>query len=342
MIPKLLRAALLCLTLTSLASAGELVILVQPKDASPRLREAFNRLRGELSLHGFNVQVVTAEETLTSKALGERADREKAVASVSFATKEDGDGIGRVEVWISDRVTGKTTTQTIVPRSPREAPTVLSVRALELLRASLRDVAPEEEEEQVEVEGAHPERAQQAVKEIRVPPPPVRSFTFDVGAAASWSLPDGQDAYGPEMTAGYVHGAFGTRIFALGPFQGGRARVGTASVRYQTFSMGLEPLFFPVRSPRWTLGFFPLAAITHLDVSGEIGAPFVGASDDGWLFTAGGGAEAGIHLTRSLEIYLRGRGFWLLPRPVVLLGTHEVELSSPSFSLGLGVRLSPG
>src|SRR5690606_15518326 len=155
-------------------------------------------------------------------------------------TRADGDGIGRVEVWISDRVTGKTTTQTILPRSTREAPTVLSVRALELLRASLRDVAPDEA--QVKVEGAHPGRAQSAVREMRAPPPPDSTILFDAGVVGTWSLPDGADAYGPEISIGYVSGAFGARLFGLGPMQGGRENASVGSIRYQMFGLGIEPL----------------------------------------------------------------------------------------------------
>lgn len=342
MIPKLLAAALLSLTLTTVAAAGELVILVQPKDASADLLEAFNRLRGELTLHGFTVEIVTSEEDVTSEALGRRADQQKAVASVTFTSKADGDGIGRVEVWISDRVTGKTTTQTIIPKSNREAPTVLSVRALELLRASLRDFVSEDEEPQTEVEGAHPERAHKAVREVRVPPPPYATLTFEVGLSTAWSLPDGEDSYGPEMAFGYVRGAFGARLYGLGPLQGGRARTQLGTARHQSFGLGFEPLLYPIRSPRWTLGFFPMAGATHLEVDGEVGAPYFGTQDASWLFTVGGGMEAGVRLSPSLEVVLRGRGFWLLPRPVVYLGEEELQLSSPGFSLGLGLRLSPG
>jgi hypothetical protein len=335
-----LRVALLCLSLSAIAEARELVILVQPSTASRELREAFNRLRGELLLHGFSIEVVTVDETISSEELSRKADAQEAIASVSFTNKSDGTQSPAVEIWISDRVTGKTTSQTIVPESAADTPTVISVRALELLRASLREFASDEPD--VKVQGAHPERAAEAVQRVRVKPPPVRSATFGVGVATAWSLPQGDDSYGPELSIGYVSGAFGARMFALGPFQGGRAQATLGSVAYQTFSIGIDPLLFPVRSPRWTLGFFPSAGVTHLGVHGEIGEPYRGTEDGGWLFTAGGGAEGAIRFGRALEIYVRGRGFWLLPSPTVILGPDVLKLSSPSFTLGLGVRLSPG
>lgn len=315
-------------------------MLVQPSKTTPQLQEAFNRLRGELALHGFTVEVVTVDETLTSEELARKADAQEAIASVSFENKAEGSGSLSVEIWISDRVTGKTTAQTIVPEATADAPTVISVRALELLRASLREFAADERN--MRVEGAHPERAQAGVRHVRVPPPPQKSATLGAGVAAMWSLPKGGDAYGPEITGGYVYGAFGVRGYLLGPFQGGRASGSIGSVSYKTFALGVEPLLFPVRSPRWTLGFFPSAGASHLSVLGEVRDPYESTEDSGWLFSVGGGAEAAVRLSRTLELYARGRGFWLLPSPVVVLGPDELSIASPSFTAGIGVRLSPG
>lgn len=332
--------ALLSLTLATPAWARELVILVQPSRATPLLQEAFNRLRGELALHGFTVEVVTVSEELNAEDLARRADDQDAIASVTFENTGKGPQGLSVEISISDRVTGKTTSQTIIPHATADAPTVISVRALELLRASLREFAVDEPK--AEIEGAHPERAQEAVRRVRVTPPPFRSATIGAGVAAMASLPKGGDAYGPELTGGYVHGAFGIRGFLLGPFQGGRADGSVGFVGYRTFSMGVEPLLFPIRSPRWTLGFFPSAGASHLSVQGDVRTPYESTEDQGWLFTAGGGGEAAVRLSKSLELVARGRGFWLLPSPVVQLGPEELSLASPSFTLGVGLRLSPG
>ncbi len=335
-----LALVLLCLTLATPAWARELVVLVQPDRSTPLLQEAFNRLRGELALHGFTVEVVTVSDTLDSDDLARRADSQEAVASVSFENTGKGPQGLSVEIWISDRVTGKTTSQTIIPEATADAPTVISVRAVELLRASLREFAADEPRAQIE--GAHPERARDAVRRVRVPSPPRSSATIGAGVAAMASLPKGGDAYGPELTGGYVHGAFGVRGFLLGPFQGGRAEGSIGFVGYRTFSVGVEPLLFPIRSPRWTLGFFPSVGAAHLSVQGDVRDPYTAAEDQGWLFAAGGGGEAGVRLSKSLELVLRGRGFWLLPSPVVRLGPEELELASPSFTVGVGLRLSPG
>lgn len=315
-------------------------MLVQPSKTTPELQEAFNRLRGELALHGFTVEVVTIDDTLSSDELARKADSQEAIASVSFENTGEGPQGLSVQIWISDRVTGKTTSQTIVPEATADAPTVISVRALELLRASLREFAADEPD--VKVEGAHPERAKTAVRHVRVPPPPLQSVTIGGGVAALWSLPTGGDAYGPELSAGYVYGAFGGRAYLLGPFQGGRIHGAFGSVAYKTFSLGIEPLLFPIRSARWTLGFFPSAGASFLSVHGEVSAPYESTMDRGWLFSAGGGAEAAVRFSRTLELYLRGRGFWMLPSPIISLGADDLSFASPSFSAGIGLRLSPG
>jgi hypothetical protein len=116
----------------------------------------------------------------------------------------------------------------------------------------------------------------------------------------------------------------------------------TGSVTYKTFALGAEPLLFPIRSARFTLGFFPSAGAAHLSVKGEVRAPYESTEDRGWLFIAGGGAEAAVRFSRTIELYTRARGYWLLPTPVVVLGPDELSLASPTFTTGIGVRFSPG
>ena len=50
------------------------IILLCPPETDASLTEAFNRLRGELSMHGFEVEVQTSAEAISPENLALRAD----------------------------------------------------------------------------------------------------------------------------------------------------------------------------------------------------------------------------------------------------------------------------
>src|SRR5207248_74460 len=100
-----------------------------------------------------------------------------AVASVSLVRSE---GLATADVWISDRVTGKTTMRTIATAENREAPSVLAVRAVDLLRTSLREFSAGEGPPS-DVVGASPERA----------PPRVREWATEKLSRPHWSVDAG-------------------------------------------------------------------------------------------------------------------------------------------------------
>src|SRR5690606_37139945 len=97
-------------------------------------------------------------------------DKVEAVASVAFIPAPGSKQLSRVDIWISDRVTGTTVKRTIRPGTGSDGPSILAVRALELLRSTLRSY--DEQAGSDDVEGAHPERAQGAVQDLTESAPP--------------------------------------------------------------------------------------------------------------------------------------------------------------------------
>src|SRR5262249_42428931 len=133
-----------------------------PRSADPALSQAFGRLKGELMTYDFEVIVVDADDVEPSpRRLAKAAEEAQAVASVSLVRSE---GLATADVWISDRVTRKTTMRTTAPAANGEAPSVLAVRAVDLLRTSLREFSTGEAPPR-EVVGASPERAPAHVRE---------------------------------------------------------------------------------------------------------------------------------------------------------------------------------
>jgi hypothetical protein len=119
------------------------VILVRPPAAPPAVSEALVRLRGELVAAGFDAEV--RELTLGPDVRGSLeklapASTGAPTALVAIVASADP---GSAELWVIDRVTGKTVVRGVnagATDPPRMAE-VLSVRAVELLRASFLELA---------------------------------------------------------------------------------------------------------------------------------------------------------------------------------------------------------
>jgi hypothetical protein len=158
------RALGVCILMVGLLASGlahaQRIILLCPPETDSSLTEAFNRLRGELTMHGFEVEVQTSAEAISPENLALHADSVAAVASVSFVR---GGGITTADIKISDRVTGKTTIRTIATPEGTDAASLLALRAVELLRTSLREFGPNARTPQ-DIVGAAPERASPSVK----------------------------------------------------------------------------------------------------------------------------------------------------------------------------------
>lgn len=339
MIPKILALALFLLTAGAYAQSGEVVLLLKPAQEGGALQEAFNRLRGELSLHGFSVEVAEVSEPLQMGMLESRADEVGAVASVWFAPSEGGavGELSRVDVWIGDRVSGTTVKRTILPGEGDQGPSVLALRALELLRSSLRAYTAEQPDRAVE--GAHPERAKKAVRALKSEPEPETRIFLSAAAVVSWSLPDVSTSLGPGFGLGVVHRAVGMRLVARGPLLGGRAGQGTAAFDAMVLQLLAEPMVFPLRTRALQLGVFASLGAALLQVSGEADLPYSGRTDSTWLASLGGGADVALRMTRSLHWIIGAQAAWLLPRPVVNLANSHKKLGSPQLGANVGLRL---
>lgn|GEM_PF-2434750 len=364
---RLLILGLVLWTSVASAASGELVVLLAPSGSPPELREALQRVRGELTVHGFSIRIVESRGVPSIRELEAVADREGAVASVVLIgssmpspgeepppapTNDDsdtqdgrppptpapsGDRLGKVEVWISDRVTGKTSKRTIALEESYDAPTVLAVRTVELLRSSLQEEQPERPRS---VEGAHPERAAQAVTELKRSQPQGPVFYVGLAATAALSLPDGTPAGAPALTAGVALGALGAQLSVTGPLVSATTATATGTFDSIAVTLLAEPFWAPLRKGGSALYVFPSIGATYLDVQGMASGGYVGRSDSAWVVSIGGGLGGHLRLTRYFGVVSELRALGLLPRPVVQIGTAEKEIGSPLLSGQLGLRLT--
>ncbi|MEO8214052.1 MAG: hypothetical protein ABI560_12700, partial [Myxococcales bacterium] len=130
------------------AAHAATVVLVRTPRPSAVTTEATVRLQGELVSAGFSVRVIDPPSGTDVRAVLEQvaaAPDVQAVVAIIGPGWEDTSSRrekNSAEVWVIDRVTGKTVMRRVPnERAPGRGAEVLSVRALELLRASFLEVA---------------------------------------------------------------------------------------------------------------------------------------------------------------------------------------------------------
>jgi hypothetical protein len=326
--------ALLFLLLAPTAFAQK-VILVRPPAPDEVLSEAFNRLRAELTLQGFEATIVERDASASSpEALAELAKSEGAFAGISLTRRV---GAPAAEVCIADRVTGKISLRTIGISQAADAPSVLAVRAADLLRSSLREFSADQPPPP-EVVGV--DKAPVPVAVRRFASAPAARFRLDLRAALLGVTQGFGPGYGPSLALSYrLLDRVSIGVQASGPVLGAsyETQNGSASVRqelvlgrvlgaaYQSSVLELRP----------TLG----AGIYRLDARGQVAPPLLARNAHVTSFAGGIGLEASVRLSRALLLGAELAAFELTPRPAIAVLDEQYLFAWPFVSASLGLGL---
>ena len=207
------------------------VAVIRLSDSDPVMTEALTRLSAELGASGFDVVIVDGSRDADPRALVESAKLVPPPIATFVLTRVGGGA--SAEVWVADQLTGKTAIRRVDVRASAEhdAPSILAIRAVELLRASLLEAA-------VEPTGSAPSPSSQGA----TPSAPLPS---DV---SRWMGPVAPKGRGPsDTTRGFALGLGGAVLHSfagVGPELGGYGRLG---VRLgPTFGMRLTLVIAPL------------------------------------------------------------------------------------------------
>ncbi len=322
------------LSLASVAFAQR-VVLVRPLAPDPVLTEAFNRLRAELTLHGFEAAVVDLETSDSSpERLTVLAEEQGAFAGISLTRRV---GASSANISIADRVTGKTSIRTLALGKEPEAPTLLAVRATDLLRASLREFKANEKppREVVGVDQGPPPDEVAGFAREELP------FRLDARAVLLGVTQAEGRAFGPSLGLSYRL----TERLALGVLVVGPTLASTVPRRYGTAvlhrALGLARLsFVAVGAAGLELRPVVLAGVHYLDARGEVEAPL--KPESAHVTSVAGGVEldADYHLTSAFVVGASVSALMLEPRPAVAVLEERVPLAEPLVvaSAGVGVE----
>jgi hypothetical protein len=113
------------------------VVILRPERTDPDLDRALVHLQGELTAAGFAVSVVAVDEPVTPAVLRRVGEEQQAFATLTVLRAN---GNTTADVWIGDRVTGKTSVRTLATTSSERSGKILAIRAVDLLKTSLIEV----------------------------------------------------------------------------------------------------------------------------------------------------------------------------------------------------------
>ena len=318
--------ACLCIFFASRLARADTILLVEDEDTS----RFAARVRAELQTLGFDVEVIRAEAEPTRDALETAARTAGAVAALRVRTSQKG-----VEVWVMDRVTGKTVLREVVTGRPDDD-AVVALGAVELLRASLLEI----EQPTFKPREIPPTPA---VQKLVPPPPPPPEGAFSLVLAPAVALSPGDlgavpqiDLWGRLRAASRFVIAARLTLPTLPVVVEGRA--GRATVTLATASIVGDVLF--VGESRWRghagVGFG--AAWAHME--GTAAQAFIGRGDDVFvaLTYVHGGASYG--LSRTVRLFADLTCGMATPRPVVVFGdTTVASWGQPVFTTALGLEM---
>ena len=336
---------LLALTSTGRAAAEAArsrVALVRTESSDRLLSEAGTRLRAELVSAGFEVVEVDRAPGDSRAEVEQAAERTKSVATVAI----DRAGSGALaDVWISDRVSGKTVVRRLKVGGGPGAAAVLAIRALELLRASLLEVVLPASPAEAPA-AAPPPAVVDWVKPTLPPKAPEDGELLDgpalgVGVLGLHGLRGIGLAFGPTLRVfhGIGGGAFG-RLVLAGPLGGPSLSEpeGTASVRQEFLSLDLG----------WATRAAPLGALVwlgagafHLHTAGSAAQPYRSTSDDVLSVLLTGGLGGVVRLGQDVALSAELAAVGLVPRPVVVIANRDAgSAGNPALAMSLNLLVA--
>jgi hypothetical protein len=296
------------------------VVLLRPPAALPHVGEALVRLRGELTAEGFNAEVLELDLGPDVRAgLDRLAPTVTATAIVAVVA-----GIDPVsaELWVVDRVTGKTVVRRVRadPAAATRIAEVLSVRAVELLRASFLELAISSHPSADTVDA--PVASTPAVTRFATEPleEPDWLWAVEAGGGAVTAL---GGAGGELVPVARVERAFGVRFCARVTLTGlgTESRVDTPDGGYVDVSQGMllaEGIVRFRRGERLEPIISVGAGAFRLSAEGHENAPYRALSGVRWSAAADLGAGLRVPLRqRRIEVGLELHAVLAQPYPVI-------------------------
>ena len=314
------------------------IIVIRPYGSDPMLMEAFSRLCGELHMYGLEVVPLDSEDgaSLSDKRLAEVGHPADVIGGVALLRTP---GQASARIWITDAATGKESVRITVSIDDADAPSLLAIRAADLLRASLRDFHYPEHAHLEAQPGAAP-----GVSSSIQPPTPATPEGFDrwairVGASTLWETGDlGMGFAANVELARRIFSWLALELEVVAPVTG-QAYASTSATAWLREELGfLAVAWRLVGRQRLTLDIVQGFGAMHLFVRGEAQPPWLGQSSSAWAAASSTGGCIGLRLSEHLGLGVSLAAVFLLPRPVLEVGAVSYVAHQPLILVTGGFR----
>lgn len=332
-----------CTTLRARATPlRELVIVLQPTHASPASRQTFSRIKDELSADRFRVVLAAPSAGSADATVIESSTRhvDRGAIIALFGEPETGE----VELCIIRRAGRRTAVRrAVVVENPDRMPQLLSLRALELLRATALELSIEPDDgSERETGSPQPDTSPPVSAPIAVPDQP-KTFTIDLGIAGLQSVKGPPPSLAPiARLALELTGCLHARLSVLG--LGTRPRVATANGSATiTQDLALLELTAVLRAaqrlrPMASLG----SGLLSVKATGTGKPPYEGREAQQWSAAIDAGLGAALAFRSRAAVVAELHALLSLPHPVVhLLDVRSGTLAHPSLILTVALQVAP-
>src|SRR5215471_12923735 len=311
------------------------VVLLNPLVPDEITLEAITRIRGELNAAGFDVVPVQHRSGAEPRDELESAARDVgALAAFAIVPSETGES---AQILVLDRLRGKVLDQKMVidRRNARRTAAILSVGAIELLKASLSEfwLSP------VQSPVARPPPPPPPHETPPAQPPPPPRVAVEAGAALLTHFGDLGSVFSPMLKVGYRAAPFFAARLAVSSV-GISSRIegsqGTALVGQELAT--LDALFvWPTTGQVHALASAGVGAY-HLRVQGIGTADTQGLSGSSWSVALTPGLGLELEIAPKLSLAVEGQLLFAVPPTTVRILSEEFgPAGDPSlvFSAGL-------
>jgi len=313
---------------TAHAEAPRVALLHATGPPDPVLEEALSRLRSELISSGFSVTETTTDSTTPEAALDSVAGTATAAFSIRRAP-----GSNTVEIWVADRLTGKTVVRRIsLSRGEAgNAASLLAIRAAELLRASLLEATVEPKRK--EKSASSPARklvSPTLARFVGKVEPSGSAHLFQgphllAGVVGLYSFAGFGPSVAPALRAGFgFPSGLSVRLSLMGPTLTPElsSSAGSAAIRQE---LGLFEIAYSFggAGSRWV----PIAAVGggvyHVTVKGSARAPFEGHAESAWAALADVSVGGALRLSKHAALVLDAHALLAEPAPEIQIDVEK-------------------
>jgi hypothetical protein len=310
------------------------VVLLELETPSPRSEETQTRARAELVAAGFRVIVKRREHGDTRTSL-EQAMRESGSVAAIAINAQTGSSVA--EVWVSDRLTGKLSIRPVETGGAQDTPSLLAIRSVELLRASLIEL--ENPSKDVPVVETPPEIAAfTRRREVEATTSAREGFGIEVKAVGIITTDPITPAFAPGIGVTYVSApGFGARVSWTGPSVGGGIDGALGKARLLQGLAIAEALFVPPLDAPIYVTFNTGIGLYYVSASGDLADPELAKSEDAAALAFSFGAGFGFPITEAFSLGVEAFGAITVPRVAIDMGAENVgSVGQPVLGVALG------